>query len=72
MFYWEIVNTLRKVSMIAINVFLSTFPLVYTAISAVLILIILIRVQMRLHPYKNEMNNKLEIDAMVTGSATLF
>ena len=71
-FYWEIVNTLRKVSMIAINVFLSTFPLVYTAISAVLILIILIRVQMRLQPYKNELNNKLEIDAMVTGCATLF
>lgn len=71
-FFWEIINTFRKVSMIAINVFMATVPLVYTAITAVLILITLIRVQMRLHPYKNELNNKLEIDAMVTGGATLF
>ena len=71
-FYWEIVNTLRKVSMVAINVFMSTLPLVYTAITAVLILISLIRLQLRLNPYKKELNNKLEIDAMVTGGATLF
>ena len=27
---------------------------------------------MRIHPYKLELNNKLEIEAIITGSATLF
>lgn len=71
-FFWEIINTLRKVSMVAINVFMSTVPLIYAALTAVIVLVGLIRLQMGLHPYKNELNNKLEIDAMVTGGSTLF
>ena len=71
-FYWEFINTVRKFLMVAINVFMSTLPLVYSAITAVISLIALVRVQMRIHPYKLELNNKLEIEAIITGSATLF
>ena len=38
-FYWELINTIRKSLMVAINVFMSTVPLVYTAVTAVLALI---------------------------------
>ena len=71
-FYWELINTVRKIMMIAINALLSTLPLIYSAISAVMILIVLLRVQIRLQPYKQEVNNKLEMEAMITGTATLF
>ena len=71
-FYWELINTIRKSLMVAINVFMSTVPLVYTAVTAVLALIGLIRLQLRLHPYKFDLNNKLEVEAMITGTATLF
>mmetsp|Transcript_3923 Transcript_3923/g.4790 ORF Transcript_3923/g.4790 Transcript_3923/m.4790 type:complete len:153 (-) Transcript_3923:40-498(-) len=71
-FYWELVNTARKVVMVAINVFMSTAPIIYSSVTAVLVLIGLIRVQLRLKPYKNPLNNDLEIESMVTGSATLF
>ena len=71
-FYWELVNTTRKILMIAINALLSTLPLIYSAISAVIVLIALLRIQIRLKPYKQELNNKLEIEAMITGTSTLF
>ena len=71
-FYWELVNTGRKISMVAINVFLSTMPLLYSSTTAVILLVILIRVQIKLKPYKDELNNELEIESMITGTATLF
>jgi hypothetical protein len=71
-FYWEIVNTLRKVSIVAVNVLMSTLPITYSGLTAVLILIFFIRLQLRLHPYKLEINNTLEIEAVVTGGSTLF
>ena len=71
-FYWELINTTRKICMIAINALLSTFPLIYSAASAVVVLVFLMRVQLRLHPYKRDLNNRLEMEAMTTGTATLF
>ena len=71
-FYWELINTTRKILMIAINAFLSTLPLIYSAASAVIVLVGLIRLQIRLQPYKQELNNKIEMEAMITGTATLF
>ena len=71
-FYWELINTARKVLMIGINAFLSTLPLVYSATSAVLVLVGLMRLQLRLQPYKQDLNNKLEMEAMTAGTATLF
>ena len=58
--------------MVAINVFLSTMPLLYSSTTAVILLVILIRVQIKLKPYKDELNNELEIESMITGTATLF
>ena len=71
-FYWELVNTIRKVIMVAINVFMSTLPIIYACVLAVVILIAVIRIQIRLEPYKNSLNNELEIQAMITGTGTLF
>lgn len=71
-YYWEFVNTIRKVIMVAINVFMSTLPITYAALTAVLSLIFLIRVQIHLAPYKSELNNELEIEATIAGTATLF
>ena len=58
--------------MVAINVFMSTLPIIYACILAVVILIAVIRIQIRLEPYKNSLNNELEIQAMITGTGTLF
>ena len=71
-YYWELINTTRKICMISINALLSTFPLIYSAASAVVVLVFLIRVQLRLQPYKRDLNNRLEMEAMTTGTATLF
>lgn len=71
-FYWELVNTIRKILMISVNVLMSTQPLIYSATTAVIILVILLRIQIRLQPYKLDYNNKLEIEAVITGTATLF
>lgn len=71
-FYWEIVNTLRKVCIVAVNVFMSTLPLTYSGITAVIILLVFIRLQLRLQPYKLNTNNILEIQAAETGGLTLF
>ena len=58
--------------MVVISVFMSRLPLIYPAMLAVLILIGLVRLQMRINPYKLDLNNTLEIESIVTGSATLF
>ena len=71
-FYWELINTMRKIIMIGINAFLSTLPLIYSASSAVIVLVGLMRLQLKLQPYKKELNNKLEMEAMTAGAATLF
>lgn len=71
-YYWEFVNTVRKIMMVAINVFMSTLPLTNAALSAVVFLMILIRIQIYLQPYKINLNNELEIEASIAGTTTLF
>ncbi|CAI2375821.1 unnamed protein product [Moneuplotes crassus] len=71
-YYWEIINTVRKVIIVAINVFMATLPLTYTALAAVLFIIFFIRLQIRMKPYKSELNNQLEIESLVAGASTLF
>ena len=51
---------------------MSTIPLIYSAVSAVIVLIALIRLQIKLQPYKLEINNRIEMEGMITGAATLF
>ena len=66
-FYWEFINTLRKV------LILSTFLLdtnLQIAISSS-ILMVTIRAQVTLRPYKREENNKAEIIAVFTGFSTI-
>lgn len=60
-FYWEIVNTLRKVIVVSINVFLSRFESFYKGVTAIILLLFMIRIQMRLQPYKLSANNELEL-----------
>lgn len=71
-YYWEFVNTIRKIFMVAINVFMSTLPITYAALTAVLVLVSIIRVQVSLQPYKSSINNELEIEASIAGTVTLF
>ena len=51
---------------------MATLDLIYSGTVAVIILIGFIRLQKKLNPYKDPNNNALEMDAMVTGTATLF
>jgi len=71
-YYWELINTIRKILMVAINVLMSTLPLTYAALTAVVTLLLLIRIQVNLAPYKLPLNNDLEIEATISGTATLF
>ncbi|CAI2369287.1 unnamed protein product [Moneuplotes crassus] len=71
-FYWEFVNTLRKFFVLLFNVFLSTYDPYYRILGAIISLVILIRVQERLKPYKKDSNNKIEVIAVFAGIMTLY
>ena len=71
-FYWELLNTARKTLLLWLPVFLSTYSLNYKVLSATLIMIIILRVQQRLEPYKSSNNNKLEFNEILTGAFTIF
>lgn len=71
-FYWEFVNTIRKVLILIFNVLLAEEVGIYRAITAILVLIIIFRIQIRIKPYKDERNNEIEILAILTGTLTLF
>jgi hypothetical protein len=60
-FYWEIVNTVRKVFIVSINVFFSSYPLFYKGAIAIILLIAFIRIQIKLKPFKMEGNNEWEL-----------
>ena len=57
-FYWEVVNTVRKVLVVSINVFMAQFPLFYKGATAIVLLLVFIRVQMKLDPFKLYANNE--------------
>ena len=71
-FYWEFVNTVRKVLVLCWSVFLSTEATMYRILLSILVLIVMLRIQIRLAPYKFEINNFLEQEMIITGSITLF
>ena len=71
-FYWEFVNTLRKVLILVSFAALATFPPLYKIMISVIILIITARVQIRLNPYKNSNHSEIEILAIVSGTMTIF
>ena len=71
-FYWEFVNTLRKVVLVFLNAFFSMFSVYYTGLMSVWFLFIMTWVQVRVDPYEDERYNKVEIRALVAGTMTLF
>ena len=71
-FYWEFANTARKVIILSINVFLSTYSLFYRVLSIFILLVVFYRVQIKLEPYKLPLNNVLERTEVIAGTFTLF
>ena len=71
-FYWEFVNTIKKASIIGINTVFSTFSISYRILMWLILMIIMIRVQIRVKPYKAERNNKIEIKASTVGLLLLY
>ena len=57
-YYWELLNVVRKVTIVAINVFLSQLGLFYKGMAGVITLIIFTRAQLYLRPFKNPLNNE--------------
>jgi hypothetical protein len=51
-FYWEFINTLRKILIVATNTVLATFNGFYRIVVSIVILITIIRIQKRIKPYK--------------------
>ena len=71
-FYWEFVNTFRKVLILCWSIFLSTETAIYRILLSILVLIIILRIQLKLKPYKVEENNNLEQNMITAGAMTLF
>ena len=67
-FYWEFVNTLRKVILLFVLMLSDTLKVLFSAT----LLYLTIRLQFYLKPYKEEYNNKLEILALTAGLVTLL
>jgi hypothetical protein len=67
-FYWEFVNTLRKVLLLLILMLSDTLKVLFSAT----LLYLTIRLQLYLKPYKEEGNNKIEILALTAGLVTLL
>ena len=71
-FYWEFVNTIRKTSILMVNVFLSSTSVNYQVLVSVIILVSIIKIQDKLQPYKFKENSIIEIQGTVAGAITLF
>ena len=71
-FYWELINTARKVILLCLPTFMFTVSLNYKILSATTIMLIILRVQHDLEPYKDDTNNKLEFYEIITGASTIY
>ena len=71
-FYWELINTARKVILLCLPTFMFTVSLNYKILSATTIMLIILRVQHDLEPYKDDTNNKLEFNKIITGAFTIY
>ena len=71
-FYWEFVNSLRKVLILIFFALLITYPTFYRISASIVVLVISIRLQIYLKPYKKEENNKIELSAITAGTITLL
>ena len=71
-FYWELVNTLRKVLIVCSNVFLAQYPLFYKGVLAVVMIILFYRLQLFLSPFKDKENNEVENTSYLASCITLY
>ena len=71
-FYWEFINTFRKLGIVTINVFLSTFSQTYKGLSAIILMVTFLRIQIVLAPYKLDVNNHWEYISYASSCLTLF
>ena len=71
-FYWELINTIRKVLIVSLNTILSVIPLEYKILLGIILLIIIVRIQIQARPYKMKVNNDLEIISIVSGMLVLY
>ena len=71
-FYWEFVNTLRKVLVLLFSTVLSAYPLTYSAFLSIAVLVVLIHIQIKIDPYEDPKHNHIEIKAVIAGTMTLF
>jgi uncharacterized membrane protein len=67
-FYWEFVNTLRKIFLLFVLMLSDTLKILLSSS----LLYLTIRLQIYLKPYKDEENNKIEILALTAGLTTLL
>lgn len=71
-FYWEFINTIRKTSLLAFNTVLSVLSIQYRLFLSFLLLMMIIRIQIRLKPYKLESNNRIELRGVVAGTIIIY
>ncbi|CAI2368858.1 unnamed protein product [Moneuplotes crassus] len=67
-FYWEFINTTRKILILALFVLPTTMKMLVS----ISILIFFARIQIFLQPYTDESNNSIEILAISAGIITIF
>ena len=71
-YYWEFVNSFRKISIMLTLTIFGSFTMLYKILLIMIILIITIRVQIHLKPYKDQENDRIELLAINVGGFTLF
>lgn len=71
-YYWEFVNTIRKTMILAVNAVLSMLSIGYRIGVCLIMLVFLVRFQMYVSPYKTDINNTLELRAMIAGLVILY
>ena len=70
-YYWEFVNSFRKVLILMSFTLFVTFSITYKIMIATIILLVTFRIQVYLNPYKNEQYNSIEILALLAGTITI-
>ena len=55
-----------------LSTILSIYPVQYSALISVALLMVIIHIQIKIEPYEDERHNRIEIKAMTVGTITLF
>ena len=71
-FYWEFINTIRKVMIISLNTILSVLSLEYRVLFGILLLFAVARIQLMMNPYKLKENNDIEVMSIIAGLLILY